>query len=513
MRLSSIFWVGSAVGVAGLLAVGIGLIGFLHRTSEDARILARLSEINQTSLAVPPLLIEVKLHRSMRALTQLHTILDDLDRLDLEFARNAQAVATAGEFKELSLTHDKLRASLQSIGTALSTDDPETDLSYPIEQIVVSAASYNDQIDRIATRQLNGMRDTLQTVATLSVFGGGAVGLICLIVFFFFRTRVFRPLEQLQTTLSEIGRGNLDLRAKQYAQDEIGDLVETVNGMTRSLKTVTAKKTDLEHEVGLREEAEQNLQSRNEALEESNEELNRFAYIASHDLRAPLQGIRSLTEWIAEDVENGETDELEENVRLIHSRVDRLQALLDSLLEFNRLGRTMANAEDVDIEAIVSNVAEMYVNGSGFDCTYEGPSLRLHTLRAPLELILRNLVGNAVKHHDREAGHIRIKGRVLDDVLEIAVQDDGPGVPRQMHERIFGMFATLKPRDDVEGSGMGLALIRKEARKYGSDVKIKSPVRDGRGTEFVFSWPLVWHEDGVHAAEGPSPADLLPAAQ
>jgi signal transduction histidine kinase len=116
------------------------------------------------------------------------------------------------------------------------------------------------------------------------------------------------------------------------------------------------------------------------------------------------------------------------------------------------------------------------------------PSLpSLYASAVPLELIFRNLLGNAIKHHDCATGHITITGQEAESFVEFAVSDDGPGIPRAYHDRIFQMFQTLRPRDEVEGSGMGLALVKKTLEVHGEAIRVESA--PGRGTTFRFIWP------------------------
>jgi signal transduction histidine kinase len=105
----------------------------------------------------------------------------------------------------------------------------------------------------------------------------------------------------------------------------------------------------------------------------------------------------------------------------------------------------------------------------------------------PLQQVLYNLIGNAIKHHDRVGGLIEVGVTETASRLRFTVRDDGPGIPEEFHEKIFGMFHTLKPRDQVEGSGMGLALVKKIVERFGGTVTVISG--EGRGTEFSFSWP------------------------
>jgi signal transduction histidine kinase len=112
------------------------------------------------------------------------------------------------------------------------------------------------------------------------------------------------------------------------------------------------------------------------------------------------------------------------------------------------------------------------------------------TPRVPLEQVIRNLVSNAIKHHDRDDGAIEVFSRESGNFYEFAVSDDGPGIPPEFHDRVFQIFQTLKSRDEVEGSGMGLALVKKTVEAHGGNVTLESS--GGRGTTFRFTWPKAY---------------------
>ena len=229
------------------------------------------------------------------------------------------------------------------------------------------------------------------------------------------------------------------------------------------------------------------IQARN--LMRSNEELEQFAYVASHDLKAPLRGIENLVGWIEEDLEGTLSGDTRTNMDLLKSRVRRLESLLDDLLAYSRAGRLEAVAEDVDVGKLVEDLAVLVSPPDGF--IIEGSSALpvIRSARAPLTQAIQNLIGNAVKHHDHpEDGHVWIESRSSGALVEFGVIDDGPGIPSQFRERVFGMFQTLKPRDEVEGSGMGLAIVRKLVDRQGGKIWVDDG-RNGRGVAMRFTWP------------------------
>lgn len=233
------------------------------------------------------------------------------------------------------------------------------------------------------------------------------------------------------------------------------------------------------------------LERSNHELERSNKELETFAYVASHDLKSPLRGIAQLSTWIEEDLASNEYSAVMGHTELLRNRIQRMEKLLDDLLIFYRAGKFEGTLMTVDVNQMFDEIFEIQNNKPSLHLALTNELPTLTTLSTPLELIIRNLLSNAIKHHDKPEGVIQVSSHELNnDFFEFSVSDDGPGIPEKFHHRIFGMFQTLKPRDELEGSGMGLALIKKIVDTYGGTVTLKS---EGRGACFSFSWPKNIH--------------------
>ena len=232
---------------------------------------------------------------------------------------------------------------------------------------------------------------------------------------------------------------------------------------------------------------EKELQKYTRELERSNKELNDFAYVASHDLKAPLRGIMQLATWIEEDLEGKLEEQTKEYLHLMHNRSLRLEQLLNDLLAYSRVDRQHGTIKSVDIAALAEELFRLLSPPPGFTLVCDGQLPCINTLAVPLELILRNLINNAIKHHHHDNGSLHLSVQTTAEGFDFTLSDDGPGIPPEHHERIFGIFQTLKPRDEVEGSGMGLALVRKLLDYYHCRIRVKS---DGlQGTSMIFSWP------------------------
>ncbi len=230
-----------------------------------------------------------------------------------------------------------------------------------------------------------------------------------------------------------------------------------------------------------------------ETLQESNEQLERFAYIASHDLKAPLRAIDNLSHWIAEDLGAALQGETRENMQLLRSRVRRMERLLDDLLVYSRAGNVKKDEQKIiSGKQMIEDIILLLDMPEKFSITVDNDFNTMHIAKMPLQQVLHNLIGNAVKHHDKDVGQIVVHLKEHKEFLEFGIEDDGPGIAPEYHEKIFDMFQTLRPRDEVEGSGVGLALVRKVVEKYGGEIRIES---DGRGCTFVFTWPKEIYKD------------------
>lgn len=240
-------------------------------------------------------------------------------------------------------------------------------------------------------------------------------------------------------------------------------------------------------DVSERNDAQRQIETQLKELTSVNAELDNFAYVASHDLKSPLRGIEQIASWIEEDLSDSLDPDTQENLHHMRSRIKRMGALLDDLLDYSRAGREKGELIQVDTQDLVNSVFDLAANEKGIrlQTTEKMPTLQTH--RTPLEMVFRNLITNAIKHHDKPRGLISISAITTDEGTEFSVTDDGPGIIPEHQQRVFAMFQTLKPRDEVEGSGMGLALVKKIIESFGGWVTLES---DGScGCTFRFLWP------------------------
>lgn len=287
------------------------------------------------------------------------------------------------------------------------------------------------------------------------------IGTILIAGYLVVERQIGRRMNRLAHAVLEIAAGDTDAPVDVEGRDEIGEIA-------RSLQVFK----DNAHE-----------------LRRSNEELERFAYAAAHDMRSPLRSIESLAEWTLEDERDTLSAEGQDNLRTLLARAQRLATLQSDLLDYARVGEIDGSLSDVDVEELVSELGVMLDPDGDFDISVTGAPLRVHTHAVPLRQIVLNLLNNAIKHHDRSSGALVVDVRWRDERLHVSVSDDGPGIEPRFHERIFELFKTLKSKDEVEGSGLGLSMVHKLVERYGGRIVVTSDPQRVRGTTFAFDLP------------------------
>lgn len=232
-------------------------------------------------------------------------------------------------------------------------------------------------------------------------------------------------------------------------------------------------------------------------VEAVNTELEEFAYAASHDLKAPLRVIDNTSRWLEEDLAEHLTDETRENMTLLRGRVARMERLLDDLLEYSRIGRITDErfAEVIAVDEMIADVLALLAPPERFGISVDPAFAALRLPRMPLQHVFMNLIGNAIKYTRRPDARIEIRAWAEEggDFYRFGVADNGPGIAPQYQEKIWQIFQTLAPRDKVEGTGIGLSVVRKIVEARGGRAWVES--EPGQGSTFYFTWPAQQEHD------------------
>jgi PAS domain S-box-containing protein len=228
---------------------------------------------------------------------------------------------------------------------------------------------------------------------------------------------------------------------------------------------------------------EAQLQQTSQLAQQRDLELDRFTYTISHDLKAPLRAVKNLSEWIEEDLSESVPIESRRQLELLRTRVRNMEASIDGLLQYSRISRMEVSVERVDVVESIAKILNLLSPPANFAIVIV-KNLTFQTKRWFLEQVFYQLIDNAIKHHDRADGNIQISGQTLADGYEFTVTDDGPGIPPDRYEFVFGIFNTLGDRQD--NIGIGLPIVKKIVESQGGGIELAAAV--GRGTSCRFTW-------------------------
>ncbi len=236
----------------------------------------------------------------------------------------------------------------------------------------------------------------------------------------------------------------------------------------------------------------------------ANRELNDFAYVVSHDLKAPLRGISSLASWLVADLSDKLGPEGTEQLNLIASRVKRLSGLIDGILAYSRSGRSLDERCPVDLAALVPNTIDLLAPPPHIDVRIETPLPTLLIEPVKIQQVFQNLLSNAIDFIEKPSGRVTVRCARAGAAWRFSVSDNGPGIEARHFQRIFQLFQTLSSRDQRERTGVGLALVKKIVELEGGSITVESKV--GAGTTFHFSLPAVPSTPSPRADPSPEAA-------
>ena len=261
--------------------------------------------------------------------------------------------------------------------------------------------------------------------------------------------------------------------------------------LVADLKAALANQQAIEHQLRERvleiEQTNLQLSDTSHLLSQRNQELNDFSHIVSHDLQAPLRGISNLSQWLGEDLGGKLPVKNQQQLELIQDRVVQMTALIDGLLQYARIGRESIEPASTNIGQLLAELVDVLAPPPNFQVLFAADLPTIETPALLLKQVFTNLIGNAIKYHDRPNGRVEVLITDLGAFWQFTIVDDGPGIDPEHHHKIFGIFKTLVSRDNTKGTGIGLAIVQKIVETQGGSVWVESEL--GKGSAFSFTWP------------------------
>jgi len=308
---------------------------------------------------------------------------------------------------------------------------------------------------------------------------------------------------------------NLLILKKPFDSAEVAQLASALTEKWVLAKQASLKTEQLEHmvqdrtdelaeinnqlkaEITEREQAQQKQAELIRTVDGINKELKDFASIVSHDLKAPLRGIKTLATWILDDSSHQLGEQAGEQMHLLLERVERMHHLIDGVMQYSRAGRTEEEPLQVNLDEFIPEVIDMLAPPENITVTVESEMPVIHCEETHLMQLFQNLLGNAIKYMDKPQGRIKVGCIEENGFWKFSVADNGPGIEEKHFDRIFRMFQSLSVSEDFRGTGVGLTVAKKIVELHGGSIWIESEV--DKGSTFFFTLPK--QETGVENAK------------
>lgn len=433
-----------------ILNMGSGLRGFLL-TGEDYFLQAYDSAAQENDVILKELFSQItdrsEQFRLLKEIQQLN------DRWLSDYAKPLRQAKIGAEASEVNLPYfNRLYREKMQI-----SDERKLNLALQekIRQFINLEYQKRSDREEILAFMVQQTKVISFTLTTFSV-------ILALFVVSFLIYRISNRISKMVKMANSIAAGNYEAHMEETGHDELSGLARSLNYMAKTLSRTISE------------------------LKRKNSELDQFAHIVSHDMKAPLRGIDNVIGWIEEDHSQELSPKVLGYLQLVKGRVVRGENLIQGLLSYARIGKEENQKETVNTLELVREIVDNFAFRPGTEIDVSPFLPVIFTERLPLFQIFSNLIGNAIKYNEKEKGEISVYHRDYSGYWEFFVKDNGPGINKAYHEKIFLIFQTLQERDRFESTGVGLAIVKKILDSRNEKINVQS--EPGAGSMFSFTW-------------------------
>ncbi|WP_443667670.1 sensor histidine kinase [Jidongwangia harbinensis] len=345
-----------------------------------------------------------------------------------------------------------------------------------------------DEIMVIRTRSARVAESTAGTLVAIEIAAAAIVVLAGAALMLLLDRMVSRPVLELAEQVREVAGGAYDRRIASEGSPELARLAEDVDGMR---KQIAAELSEVRAARAQVEWVNDQLKTQAEELVRSNRDLEQFAYVASHDLQEPLRKVASFCQLLQRRYAGQMDERADQYIAFAVDGAQRMQRLINDLLAFSRIGRLTSGFTDVDLDRVLSEVKSQLEPRAGDDAEIVWSDLPTVEGEEPLlTTLFVNLIGNSLKF--RRPGvppRIRISAGQVGEEWQINVRDNGIGIESEFADKVFVIFQRLHARDAYEGTGIGLAIVKKIVEYHGGRIWLDLDVDEG--TSIYFTLPLL----------------------
>ena len=226
----------------------------------------------------------------------------------------------------------------------------------------------------------------------------------------------------------------------------------------------------------------------NHELNKKNDDLEEFAYITSHDLKSPLRGIYALASFIEEDIKSNAIEDVYSSITLLKDKIMQMEKLINGLLEYSKASNDDENYSWINIEDCINDVKALLFLSENTNIEVTNSLPLIYGIRTKIFQVFYNLIDNAIKYSNKEQIHISISSKTTENKIDFYIKDNGPGIKKAYHEKIFKMFQTIEENEAQKGTGIGLSLVKKIIDLHNGQINITSI--ENEGCTFILSFPI-----------------------